>query len=109
MTQSLRVVFAGTPEFAAVALAAIHAAGFHVPLVLTQPDRPAGRGLKLGTINLIGSKEVLRDNILRLKLDVQQFVPMHGNGAVPFADLQKGIEVEHALLDRYDRENRGDQ
>ena len=47
MTQSLRVVFAGTPEFAAAALAAIHAAGFHVPLALTQPDRPAGRGLKL--------------------------------------------------------------
>jgi methionyl-tRNA formyltransferase len=47
MTQSLRVVFAGTPEFAAAALAAIHAAGFPVPLVLTQPDRPAGRGMKL--------------------------------------------------------------
>ncbi|MEZ2350680.1 methionyl-tRNA formyltransferase [Caballeronia sp. RCC_10] len=47
MTQSLRVVFAGTPEFAAAALAAIHAAGFQVPLVLTQPDRPAGRGMKL--------------------------------------------------------------
>jgi methionyl-tRNA formyltransferase len=47
MTQSLRVVFAGTPEFATAALAAIHAAGFQVPLVLTQPDRPAGRGMKL--------------------------------------------------------------
>ena len=47
MTQSLRVVFAGTPEFAAAALAAVHAAGFAVPLVLTQPDRPAGRGMKL--------------------------------------------------------------
>ena len=47
MSHSLRVVFAGTPEFAAAALAAIHAAGFPVPLVLTQPDRPAGRGMKL--------------------------------------------------------------
>lgn len=45
--EPLRVVFAGTPEFAAVALKAIHAAGFEVPLVLTQPDRPAGRGMKL--------------------------------------------------------------
>ncbi len=44
---SLKVAFAGTPEFAAVALQAIHAAGFAVPLVLTQPDRPAGRGMKL--------------------------------------------------------------
>jgi methionyl-tRNA formyltransferase len=43
----LRVAFAGTPEFARVALAAITAAGHTVPLVLTQPDRPAGRGLKL--------------------------------------------------------------
>ncbi|TKC83596.1 methionyl-tRNA formyltransferase [Trinickia terrae] len=47
MAHTLRVVFAGTPEFAAAALAAIHSAGFPVPLVLTQPDRPAGRGMKL--------------------------------------------------------------
>jgi methionyl-tRNA formyltransferase len=44
---SLRVAFAGTPEFAAVALASLHAAGFEIVLVLTQPDRPAGRGMKL--------------------------------------------------------------
>ncbi len=43
----MRVVFAGTPEFAAVALAALHEAGFTIPLVLTQPDRPAGRGMQL--------------------------------------------------------------
>jgi methionyl-tRNA formyltransferase len=43
----MRVVFAGTPEFAQVALARLHAAGFTIPLVLTQPDRPAGRGMKL--------------------------------------------------------------
>ena len=43
----MKVIFAGTPEFARVALNAIHAAGFEIALVLTQPDRPAGRGLKL--------------------------------------------------------------
>ncbi len=43
----MRVIFAGTPDFAAQALAAILAAGHDVPLVLTQPDRPAGRGMKL--------------------------------------------------------------
>ena len=43
----MRVVFAGTPEFARVALDALVRAGFTVPLVLTQPDRPAGRGMKL--------------------------------------------------------------
>jgi len=43
----MKVIFAGTPEFAATALAALLAAGHHLPLVLTQPDRPAGRGMKL--------------------------------------------------------------
>ena len=43
----MRVVFAGTPEFAQVALARLQSAGFEIPLVLTQPDRPAGRGMKL--------------------------------------------------------------
>jgi len=43
----LRVAFAGTPPFAAGALAAVHAAGHDVSCVLTQPDRPAGRGLQL--------------------------------------------------------------
>ena len=43
----MRVIFAGTPEFARVALAQLHAAGFDIPLVLSQPDRPAGRGMKL--------------------------------------------------------------
>ena len=41
----MKIIFAGTPEFAAVALASLHAAGHDIALVLTQPDRPAGRGL----------------------------------------------------------------
>jgi methionyl-tRNA formyltransferase len=43
----MKVVFAGTPEFAAVALQSLHESGFEIPLVLTQPDRPAGRGMQL--------------------------------------------------------------
>jgi methionyl-tRNA formyltransferase len=43
----MRVIFAGTPEFARVALERLHDAGFEIALVLTQPDRPAGRGMKL--------------------------------------------------------------
>ena len=43
----MRLVFAGTPDFAAAALKALIAAGHDIPLVLTQPDRPAGRGMKL--------------------------------------------------------------
>ena len=43
----MKVVFAGTPVFAQRALQSILDAGFAVPLVFTQPDRPAGRGMKL--------------------------------------------------------------
>ncbi|HZN27233.1 MAG TPA: methionyl-tRNA formyltransferase [Burkholderiales bacterium] len=42
----MKLIFAGTPDFAAAALRAVHAAGHEVALVLTQPDRPAGRGLQ---------------------------------------------------------------
>jgi methionyl-tRNA formyltransferase len=43
----MRLVFAGTPEFARTALTSLHHAGHEIALVLTQPDRPAGRGMKL--------------------------------------------------------------
>ena len=43
----MRIVFAGTPEFARVALERLHSSGHSIALVLTQPDRPAGRGMKL--------------------------------------------------------------
>ncbi len=43
----MNIIFAGTPDFAAAALRAIAAAGFNIPLVLTQPDRPKGRGMQL--------------------------------------------------------------
>lgn len=43
----MKLIFAGTPEFAATALAALLDAGHDIALVLTQPDRPAGRGMQL--------------------------------------------------------------
>lgn len=43
----MRIAFAGTPPFAAAALSALLEAGHEIPLVLTQPDRPSGRGMKL--------------------------------------------------------------
>ena len=45
--QGRRIAFAGTPEFAVPTLEALVAAGARVPLVLTQPDRPAGRGRRI--------------------------------------------------------------
>jgi len=44
---AMSIIYAGTPDFAAASLAAILDAGFPVALVLTQPDRPAGRGMSL--------------------------------------------------------------
>lgn len=76
MTQSLRVVFAGTPEFAAAALAAIHAAGFAVPLVLTQPDRPAGRGMKL-------TASPVKRYAVEQRLEVAQPTSLRRNGKYP--------------------------
>ena len=43
----MKIAFAGTPEFAATALKSLLDEGFEVGLVLTQPDRPAGRGMQL--------------------------------------------------------------
>lgn len=43
----MKIIFAGTPDFACAALQSLHAAGIDIPLVLTQPDRPAGRGMQL--------------------------------------------------------------
>ena len=43
----MKLIFAGTPEFAASALQSAIDAGHDIALVLTQPDRPAGRGMKL--------------------------------------------------------------
>jgi methionyl-tRNA formyltransferase len=43
----MRIIYAGTPEFARTALESLHTAGFEIVLVLSQPDRPAGRGMKL--------------------------------------------------------------
>lgn len=43
----MKIIFAGTPDFAVPALAALINAGHEVVMVLTQPDRPAGRGMKL--------------------------------------------------------------
>ncbi len=43
----MKIIFAGTPPFAAAALTALHQAGHDIVLALSQPDRPAGRGMKL--------------------------------------------------------------
>lgn len=57
----MRLIFAGTPAFAAIALSAVVEAGHDIALVLTQPDRPAGRGLRLEptAVKKIAQKQIL--------------------------------------------------
>ena len=59
----MRLIFAGTPDFARTALAHLHACGHDITLVLTQPDRPGGRGLKVQASPV---KQFALDNNLRL-------------------------------------------
>src|SRR5580692_8924281 len=65
MTQSLNLVFCGTPRFAVPTLEKIVEAGHHIHLVVTQPDRPKGRGLEL-----IASP--VKQSALRLNLPINQ-------------------------------------
>jgi methionyl-tRNA formyltransferase len=82
----MKVVFAGTPEFAAVALKALHEAGFEIPLVLTQPDRPAGRGMQL-------QASAVKQYALAHGMPVAQPVSLRLDGKYP--DVAKEA---HALL-----------
>ena len=57
----MRLIFAGTPAFAAIALSALAEAGHDIALVLTQPDRPSGRGLRLepSAVKKVAQKQML--------------------------------------------------
>ena len=78
MSQPLRLVFAGTPEFAVPSLQACLASGADVVAVYTQPDRPAGRGRKLAASPVkqaalaagivVEQPETLRDAAARAQL-----------------------------------------
>jgi len=87
----MRVIFAGTPEFAAVALARILAAGHNVPLVLTQPDRPAGRGMKMHA-------SAVKQLALQHALSVAQPRSLRLDGKYPddAAAAQQAIHDAHA-------------
>lgn len=76
---ALRLGFAGTPEFASVALKAILDAGLQVDVVLSQPDRPAGRGMKLKAS------------------PVKQLALEHGIPVLQPVSLKKGEQATEAL------------
>ncbi len=97
----MKVAFAGTPEFAAAALEAILAAGFEVPLVLTQPDRPAGRGMQLQPspvkqVALAAGIPVHQPDKLRTP---EQQAPLAAAGADVLVVAAYGIILPQAVLD----------
>ena len=63
----MRLAFAGTPAFACAALAALHSAGHQIALVLTRPDKPAGRGMR------VADSDVAR---LASQLGIETFKPV---------------------------------
>lgn len=88
----LRVIFAGTPEFARTALEAIHAAGHTVPLVLTQPDRPAGRGMKL-------QPSAVKQGALEHGIPVEQPTSLRLDGKYPAEAAAARAAIEAAQAD----------
>lgn len=72
----MKLIFAGTPVFAARALDALADAGHDIVLVLTQPDRPAGRGLRL-------QPSAVKERAVALGLAVEQPDTLRDPGAAP--------------------------
>ena len=90
----MRVAFAGTPQFAATALEAICASGHEVVLVLTQPDRPAGRGMRL-------TSSAVAETAARLSIPVLKPSTLRDQAAqqaLREADLDIAVVAAYGLL-----------
>ncbi|WP_234083142.1 methionyl-tRNA formyltransferase [Azonexus sp. R2A61] len=97
----MKLIFAGTPAFAAQALAAIAAAGHEVALVLTQPDRPAGRGMNLQPsavkqVALAHGIEVFQPTTLK---DPEAQARLAAIGAEAMVVAAYGLILPQAVLD----------
>ena len=88
----MKVIFAGTPDFAAAALKAIAAAGFEIPLVLTQPDRPKGRGMQL-------APSPVKQTALELGLRVAQPEKLRNNAEA--LQMLKEVEADVMVVAAY--------
>ena len=97
----MKIIFAGTPVFAATALDALIQAGHEIVMVLTQPDRPAGRGMKAAAsaVKLLAEQHHLALlQPLTLKTDgiQQQLQALHADVMVVAA---YGLILPQAVLD----------
>lgn len=96
----MRLIFAGTPPFAAIALQALIDGGHEIALVLTQPDRPAGRGLRHApsAVKIIAQKQMLTiEQPLTLKTDAaaQTIIRAHADAMIVAA---YGLILPKAIL-----------
>jgi methionyl-tRNA formyltransferase len=99
----MRIVFAGTPAFAASALRALIGAGHEIALVLTRPDRPAGRGLKLAAGEVKQLAEQARLPLLQPQTlkDAQLQARLHAAGAQATVVAAYGLILPHAVLELF--------
>ncbi len=99
----MRIVFAGTPAFAASALQALIGAGHEIALVLTRPDRPAGRGLKLAAGEVKQLAEQARLPLLQPQTlkDAQLQARLRAAGAQATVVAAYGLILPHAVLELF--------
>ncbi|MFC4159906.1 methionyl-tRNA formyltransferase [Chitinimonas lacunae] len=97
----MKLIFAGTPDFAADALAALIAAGHEIALVLTQPDRPAGRGMKLAAspVKQLAERHGLPVYQPERLRTAEQQAPVAAVGADLMVVAAYGIILPQAVLD----------
>ncbi|MDO8458353.1 MAG: methionyl-tRNA formyltransferase [Burkholderiaceae bacterium] len=88
----MKLIFAGTPEFARVAMQALVAAGHEITLVLSQPDRPAGRGLKLHA-------SAVKQCALERQIPVAQPRSLRLDGKFPDDALAARVAIKQAVAD----------
>lgn len=94
----MRIAFAGTPPFAAAALKALIEAGHDVALVLSQPDRPSGRGMKLKPSAV---KELALAHGLKVITPVTLSVKKNPEEALPALEMLEGCGAEVLVVAAY--------
>jgi methionyl-tRNA formyltransferase len=99
----MRIVFAGTPAFAASALQALIGAGHEIALALTRPDRPAGRGLRLAASEVKQVAEQARLPLLQPQTlkDAQLQSRLHAAGAQAMVVAAYGLILPRAVLELF--------
>ncbi|HMS26813.1 MAG TPA: methionyl-tRNA formyltransferase [Burkholderiaceae bacterium] len=86
----MKLIFAGTPEFAHAALESLIAKGHEVALVLTQPDRPAGRGMKLHA-------SAVKACAVQHNIPVCQVTSLRLDGKYPDEAVKAQAAIQHAV------------